>query len=717
MTLISLGNDKYKVRFILYRDVTMAPLPNSFEFNIYKNSDNTAAPTPRVTVNKISSALVVYSCKPNNAGYNVEKWIYESNSDAYTALNLTAFNSISGYYLSNSTCCRTIGVTSILNSGGAGITFTMDFPRLNSTAPTHNNSSPEFRNPPVFDFAVNRPYTLDFNVVDPNGDSLVFYTTKAYSEGTTIKPFPNIEFASGYKLDSNIADGAPDFTINKKTGIISYKPKNIGLYLIAIRVEEWKKASGSTPGYKIGEVRREFIIKNVVNYGIAPIITDKKNRVNLVRDTLFVKDTITYSNSFLSKKQIGDSLFIKLVPEQGIYNNIFNSNYFDVKFGKTGNVLSSGNSINNLVLKSKDSIKTNFIWKIDSTDIKKTPFKFKVITFDNSCHSPLADTLDIELYVLGQCYNNKQISLIGCDSVVDLYGRKYFKNAIVIDTLKSVLGCDTVLKQFISVKKSTKAIINTQGCDSVMAVDGKFYHQNTTINKTIKNARNCDSIITQNIVINKSTSTILNIEGCNSVLALDGNFYNQNVIVKTIIKNANNCDSIITQNIIVNKSPTPNAIRGDLIIKDVQSTYYYGTDLQNGIAYLWKVTNGNIISGQGTNVVEVKWLSNGIGALNCIINDNQTNCSDSIRLSITIATGINDIKNSNIKIYPNPTNNIINIEGLNKNENNTIQIFDVQGKLVITKSITEKGTIDLSELNKGVYVIKIGEVAQRIVKM
>ena len=80
-------------------------------------------------------------------------------------------------------------------------------------------------------------------------------------------------------------------------------------------------------------------------------------------------------------------------------------------------------------------------------------------------------------------------------------------------------------------------------------------------------------------------------------------------------------------------------------------------------------------------------------------------------------TGINDIKNSNIKIYPNPTNDIINIEGLNKNENNTIQIFDVQGKLVITKIITEKGTIDLSELNKGVYVIKIGELAQRIVKM
>jgi hypothetical protein len=132
---------------------------------------------------------------------------------------------------------------------------------------------------------------------------------------------------------------------------------------------------------------------------------------------------------------------------------------------------------------------------------------------------------------------------------------------------------------------------------------------------------------------------------------------------------------------------------------------------------LWKVSNGNIITGQGTNLAEVQWLANGNGTLTCIVYDNQLSCSDSSKYTVNISTGIKNIKNSNIKIYPNPTNNIINIEGLNKNENNTIQIFDVQGKLVITKTITEKGTIDLSELNKGVYVIKIGELAQRTVKM
>jgi len=110
-----------------------------------------------------------------------------------------------------------------------------------------------------------------------------------------------------------------------------------------------------------------------------------------------------------------------------------------------------------------------------------------------------------------------------------------------------------------------------------------------------------------------------------------------------------------------------------------------------------------------TNTSGVCFATNGLAAVSG---------SNKIRVyTPAITTGTSEINHVLVRVYPNPTNNIINIEGLTKNENNTIQIFDVQGKLVITKTINEKGTIDLSELNKGVYVIKIGEVAQRIVKM
>ena len=758
MSLVSLGNDLYKFKLVLYRNTTGITPSNSYNFNIYKNSDNSAAPTPSIVLTKITSSLIVYSCKPNNSEFDIEKWVYESAS-----INLSAFNSLTGYYLSLEQCCRAPGVTNVLNSSGSGIVFTMDFPRLNSTSPTRFNSSPEFRNVPIINYAVNRTYTIDFNVVDPNGDSLVFYTTKASSSGTT-KPFTYIDFAPGYKLDSNIADGAPDFTINKKTGIISYKPKNIGLYIIAIRVEEWKKASGSTPGYKIGEVRREFQIKCVSNYEVAPIISDIKNRINIIRDTLNVKDSLTYLNKFLSKEQLGDSVFIKLVPEQGIYNNIFNSNYFDVRFGKTGDVLSTGSSINNLILKSKDSIQTSFIWKIDSTDIKTTPYKFKVISYDNSCPSPLYDTLEVELFVLGKCYNRSISTFNGCDSIYDLFQRKHFVSTTRVDTIKGIIGCDVIYTQIINVNKSLLDTVNIEGCESVLALDGKYYYTNTTI--------------------------------------------------KVRKPNPNKCDSIITQNIVVFKRPKAYQISGDTIV-NINSELFYIDTLQIGAQYIWEVINGVILSGQGTNIIKVRWGNFGSGEVRRKVYNNKTSCFAYSQISIKVcgntflyqptnqlsivnqnamfsvntlepnvtyrwqtdmglgfqyltnagqyAGAMNDTlvisnlsmsnnnqkfrcivsssscpnklisetatlfvdnnlsigntNNSNIKIYPNPTNNFINIEGLTKNENNTIQIFDVQGKLVNTKNITEKGTIDLSELNKGVYVIKIGEIAQRIVKM
>ena len=665
MALISLGSDSYKFKLVVYRNIYDIQLPSSYSFNIYQNP-NIPTSIPAITLNKLSSSIMSYNCKPDNAIFNFEKWIYES-----APINLSSLNATSGYYITSGDCCGFANVNNVSTGVPFGTLYTMEFPRLNSTSPTRNNSSPEFKNPPLMNMQINKAYQLDFNVIDPNGDSLVYDITKPISNnapsGLLIKPFTIIEFSSGYKLDSNIADGAPDFTINKNTGIINYKPKKIGNYLISIKVEEWKRRTALTSAYKIGEVRRTFIIQNVYVPEFPPKISDYKKRVKFINDTISAKDTNTYFNRFLSKEQAGDSVFMKLVPEQGVYNNIFNSSLFDVKFGKIGGATSAGTDIKELIISGKDSLKANFTWKIDSTDIKKVPYKFKVISYDKTCPTPLADTLDVELSIVGQCYNNKQFLYANCDSVVDLFGRKYFANAITIDTIKGIIGCDTIVKQFITVNKSSAATIVIEGCDSVLALDGNFYHQNSTI--------------------------------------------------KTTIKNTHNCDSVITQNIVVNHKPVSKSIRGDIVINDVQVNHYYGTDLQNGLQYQWKLTNGNIISGQGTNLAEVQWLSNGTGILTCIVYDNQLNCSDSSMLSVTISTGINDIKNSNIKIYPNPTNNIINIEGLNKNENNTIQIFDVQGKLVITKTINEKGTIDISELNKGVYLIKIGEVAQRIVKM
>jgi hypothetical protein len=82
--------------------------------------------------------------------------------------------------------------------------------------------------------------------------------------------------------------------------------------------------------------------------------------------------------------------------------------------------------------------------------------------------------------------------------------------------------------------------------------------------------------------------------------------------------------------------------------------------------------------------------------------------------------GINQLSlnNNQAIIYPNPTNNSFIIETTNI-EKQTIQVFDVNGKMVLTQFINGKTSLDVTNLSKGVYNLSIinstGVVNKRLV--
>ncbi len=75
--------------------------------------------------------------------------------------------------------------------------------------------------------------------------------------------------------------------------------------------------------------------------------------------------------------------------------------------------------------------------------------------------------------------------------------------------------------------------------------------------------------------------------------------------------------------------------------------------------------------------------------------------------TVNTATGINNITaNSALKVYPNPTNGVFFIDGM-ENEN-TVEIFDVVGKQVFSAtSVNPSLSVDLSGKEKGVYFYRI----------
>jgi len=81
---------------------------------------------------------------------------------------------------------------------------------------------------------------------------------------------------------------------------------------------------------------------------------------------------------------------------------------------------------------------------------------------------------------------------------------------------------------------------------------------------------------------------------------------------------------------------------------------------------------------------------------------------------------LGDVKSSEIKVYPNPAKNelIIENENLNK-ENETVQIIDFSGRIIIISQFEPSNsqlTIDVSHLQSGIYLLKIGNYRSKFIK-
>ncbi len=93
----------------------------------------------------------------------------------------------------------------------------------------------------------------------------------------------------------------------------------------------------------------------------------------------------------------------------------------------------------------------------------------------------------------------------------------------------------------------------------------------------------------------------------------------------------------------------------------------------------------------------------------------------SVRCISGEANQINDIKNKfEIKIFPNPTNEKITIDGVAL-QNSNLSIYNIVGELILQKQLSNsKNEIDISNIPKGIYIIKIesaqGVILQKLIK-
>jgi len=130
------------------------------------------------------------------------------------------------------------------------------------------------------------------------------------------------------------------------------------------------------------------------------------------------------------------------------------------------------------------------------------------------------------------------------------------------------------------------------------------------------------------------------------------------------------------------------------------------SDLSTGgvVSYLWDLGDGNTSTLSDPTHT---YTTNGNYTV-CLTVTTANGCTDSICSSVQVSSvGINENSLSDITIYPNPTlNNQVTIANQN-NEILSISISNVIGQHVWNGSISKTETINLPEIQKGNYFIRI----------
>jgi hypothetical protein len=159
----------------------------------------------------------------------------------------------------------------------------------------------------------------------------------------------------------------------------------------------------------------------------------------------------------------------------------------------------------------------------------------------------------------------------------------------------------------------------------------------------------------------------------------------------------------------------PNPIVGVIIGPQIglftSTNYVYTVTQQLSVTYNWTATNAVIVSGQGTNSINLQFTNAGISKITSEIISNQ-GCRDTSSLTLTIGTvGINKIEaNYSVIAFPNPTDGQLNINVDNRLLGSNYKLIDFTGRIVLTGFIEkEKETIQLDNIPNGIYLLNIGD--------
>ncbi|NBX79938.1 MAG: PKD domain-containing protein [Flavobacteriales bacterium] len=267
-----LGNNQYRFFITLYRDCnsTGAAYDNPLQLAIYKANgqlfQNIEVPFPGSVVLPINFNN---PCATPPTNICVERAIY--------SIVVTLPPMQGGYNVAYQRCCRGPNVTNLISPDDTGLTLTTHVPG-GETGFT-NNSSPRFTNYPPVLLCSNDQLVFNHVATDPDGDQLVYSLVTPNSGASSASPLPAqtppppyfpVQWAGTFTSQQPLGPGSSTI-INSTTGVLTVNPNMIGLFVVGVRVQEYRN------GVLVGETVRDFLFRvfdcNITLQAILPLQT------------------------------------------------------------------------------------------------------------------------------------------------------------------------------------------------------------------------------------------------------------------------------------------------------------------------------------------------------------------------------------------------------------------------------------------------------------
>jgi len=328
----------------------------------------------------------------------------------------------------------------------------------------------------------------------------------------------------------------------------------------------------------------------------------------------------------------------------------------------------------------------SFIW--NNEEYSKTGLYNQTLKNQYGCDSIV--TLDLTILD----HSNSEETLSSCDAYT-WFGVKYYDTGTYTNTIPNSIGCDSIMTLHLNILKSTTSSVEATACKSYSWF-GKDYSNSGVYQYRTRNSSGCDSIITLNLTILPASESTITASSCKEY-ELNQQIYTKTGVYTQNLKNYLGCDSLITLNLKIITLDTSILVTSNSLVSNAIGANYQWINCD---------LNNSPISGENTNAI----IPTKTGNYAVILEEN--GCKDTSNCYLFVVSGVNDLIDHQLIIFPNPTKGIFTIKSQSEFKDAQIKVYNNLGQLILQqKNPTSKEImIDLNAFSSGIYLIQLNDI-------